>query len=531
MFSCKTKKKVDLLIKNAKVYTLDSAFTIAESIVISGNKIIHVGETERIEKSFIADRVIDLQGKPVYPGFYDAHCHLYGYALSLNQADLKQAKSFKDILEITQSHQEKYPNSYWIVGRGWDQNNWQNKSFPSNEKLNKLFPHKPVALFRIDGHAVLLNKKALDILGFATKTGILGGPLEKVSGKLTGIALDKAADSVRKAIPAPNKETLKELFLTAQENCFSVGLTSIAEAGLEKETIEFIDTLNQSGDMKLRIYAMLHPTKENFETYLEQGPYQTPFLHIRSIKLYADGALGSRGACLLKPYSDDTGNYGFLVEKPSYYDSIARIAVHNNYQLNTHAIGDSAVRLMLDIYTKHLKENNDRRWRIEHSQTVHPDDIDKYGKYNIIPAINTTHATSDMFWADERLGERIKNAYVYKNLLQQNGWLCNGSDFPIESINPILGFYAGIARKNLEGEPKEGFQLEQALSKREALRAMTIWAAKACFEDEIKGSLEEGKLADFVVLDKDIMEIDMDEIPLAKVLQTYIGGEKVFPAQ
>ncbi len=531
MFSCKTKKKVDLLIKNAKVYTLDSSFTIAESIAVSARKIIQVGETERMEKSFIADRVIDLAGKPIFPGFYDAHCHLYGYALSLNQADLRDAKTFEDILEMTKVHKEKLPNSYWIIGRGWDQNNWPNKSFPSNKKLNKLFPNNPVALFRIDGHAALLNKKALDILGFTTKTRILGGPLEVESGNLTGIALDKAVDSVRKVIPAPNKETLKELFLTAQENCFSVGLTSIAEAGLEKETIEIIDSLNQTGDMRLRIYAMLHPTKENFETYMEKGPYQTPFLHIRSIKLYADGALGSRGACLLEPYSDDPGNYGFIIEKPVYYDSIAKVAIENNFQLNTHAIGDSAVRLMLDIYGKHLKEDNDKRWRIEHSQTVHPSDIDRYGKYNIVPAINTTHATSDMFWADERLGERIKNAYVYKDLLQQNGWLCNGSDFPIESINPLLGFYAGVARKNLEGEPKEGFQVEQALTRKEALRTMTNWAAKACFEEEIKGSIEKGKLADFVVLDKDIMKIDKDEIPHVKVLQTYIGGEKVFQAK
>lgn len=531
MFSCKTKNKVDLLIKNAKVYTLDPAFTIAESIAISNNKIIQVGETEGMEKSFIADTVIDLAGKPLYPGFYDAHCHLYGYALSLNQANLRPAKSFKDVLEITKTHHEKFTNSYWIVGRGWDQNNWPSKSFPNNEKLNTLFPSNPVALFRIDGHAVLLNKKALDILGFTTKTVIPGGPLEIKSGILTGIALDKAADSVRKAIPAANKKALKELFLTAQENCFSVGLTSIAEAGLEKETIEFIDTLNQSGDIKLRIYAMLHPTKENFNTYLEQGPYQTPFLHIRSIKLYADGALGSRGACLLEPYSDDPGNYGFLVEEPTYYDSIAKIAIRNNYQLNTHAIGDSAVRLMLNVYGKYLKENNDRRWRIEHSQTVHPSDIDNYGKYNIVPAINTTHATSDMFWAGKRLGERIKNAYVYKHLMQQNGWLCNGSDFPIEGINPLLGFYAGIARKNLEGEPKNGFQAEQALTRKEALRSMTIWAAKACFEEEIKGSLEKGKLADFVVLEKDIMNINMEEIPHVKVLQTFIGGEKVFQAE
>lgn len=528
-FNCKPKEKTDLLVFNGKIYTVDSVFTIAEAMCIKDGKVVKVGSHKELSDNYTFTNELDIQGRFVYPGLIDAHCHLYGYALSLRQADLKGAKSFDDVLNRMNEHTEKHPRAEWIIGRGWDQNMWKVKSFPTKDKLDKIFPEKPVLLTRIDGHAALLNQKALDEAGFDKKTKIPGGVLEIKNNKLTGIVLDKACDSVRTIVPLPQKKELTQLFMKAQKNCFEVGLTSIADAGLDKEIIEFIQSMQENGKLKMRIYAMLNPTKENFETYIKKGIYKTDYLHLHSIKLYADGALGSRGAALLLPYSDAPKNHGIIIETQEYYNKIAEEAIKYSYQLNTHAIGDSAVRMMLDIYGKHLKEKNDLRWRIEHSQIVHPGDISKYGEYSIIPAVNTTHATSDMFWAIDRLGKtRIKHAYAYHDLLEQNGWLCNGSDFPIESINPLYGFYAGTARKNLDGEPQSGFQTQNRLSRLQALKAMTIWAARACFEEDVKGSLAPGKFADFVILDNDIMQINLSKIPNIKVLRTFIAGKEVF---
>jgi predicted amidohydrolase YtcJ len=329
---------------------------------------------------------------------------------------------------------------------------------------------------------------------------------------------------VDKLVPEPDKQTQIKALEQGQQNCFEVGLTTVCDAGLPKKDILLIDSLQKAGDLKIRIYAMLTPTDENINYFVKKGIYKTDLLNVRSIKLYADGALGSRGACLLKPYSDDPGNYGMILEPVEFYKKMCKIAYDNNYQVNTHAIGDSANRMMLNIYSEFLKGPNDRRWRIEHAQVVNPNDINKFGKYNIIPSIQATHATSDMYWADERLGDRIKDAYTYKQLLEQNGWIPNGTDFPIEHIDPRLTFYASVARKDLEGYPENGFQIENALTREETLKSITIWAAKAAFEENEKGSIEPGKFADFVVLDSDIMKVKEREIPEVKILSTYLNG-------
>jgi hypothetical protein len=316
--------------------------------------------------------------------------------------------------------------------------------------------------------------------------------------------------------------------MIAQQNCFAVGLTGVHDAGLDADEVELIDSLQKEGILKMRINAMLNPTHGNLEKYISKGVYQTDKLTVRSIKVYADGALGSRGALLLEPYSDDPQNRGIQVETTEKLDSVCAMAYHHGYQVCTHCIGDAAVRLMLDLYSKYLYKGNDLRWRIEHSQVVDPADLPRYDEYNVIPSVQTTHATSDMFWAVNRLGDRVKYAYAYQNLLAQNGWFPNGSDFPIEDINPLYGFYAAVARKNLNGEPQEGFQMENALTREQALRAMTIWAAKACFEGNMKGSIEVGKFADFVVLDFDLINYDISNAFGAKVLRTVIHGETVY---
>jgi predicted amidohydrolase YtcJ len=525
--ACSKREKVDLIVTNAKIYSVDSAFTIHNSMAISNGKIVAIGDVDVIDQKYESSNVVDATGKYIYPGFIDPHCHFLGYGLGLPNAWLAGAKDWEEVISRLVENQKQYPTE-WVKGRGWNQNEWTVKQFPTNELLNKAFPDKPVYIVRIDGHAAIVNHRALELASITGKTTVNGGEVIKVNGEPTGVLVDNAMELVRRLIPEPSKEEKTNALMNAQKNCFAVGLTGIHDAGLNTDEVMLIDSLQKNGSLKMRINAMLNPTPSNYETYISKGIYQTDRLTVRSIKIYADGALGSRGALLLKPYSDDPKNSGIQVESTEKLDSICKMANDAGYQVCTHCIGDAAVRLMIDIYSKYLDENNDKRWRIEHSQVVDPQDLPQYGKYHIIPSIQTTHATSDMDWADERLGNRIKYAYAYQNLLKQNGWLPNGSDFPIENINPLYGFYSGVARQHFNGEPKGGFQMENALTREQVLRAMTIWAAKSCFEENTKGSLEVGKVADFVVLNFDLMNDLIKDIPQIKVQQTYINGEKVY---
>ncbi len=532
IFSCQKKmKKVDVLYENGKVYTVDKDFSVVESFAVKEGIIIATGSSDSLKKIFNADTIIDLQQKTVYPGFIDAHCHFLHYGIGLSNVDLTGTTSFSEVIEKATHHYNEMPSA-WLIGHGWDQNDWENKEFPDKTRLDKLFPAVPVLLTRIDGHAAIANRKALELAGITTEINIDGGEIRKKNGKLTGILIDNAVDTVRAAIPKVSLQQKQQALLQAQKKCFAVGLTGVHDAGLDKQEILLIDSLQKKGELKMRINAMINPTQENFEEFLYKGQYKTDYLTVRTVKLYADGALGSRGAKLIEPYCDDPKNSGLLVNPPEYLSEICEKAYKQHYQVATHAIGDSANRLMLHIYSKILTQKNDRRWRIEHAQIVHPKDMTLYGKYNIVPSIQPTHATSDMYWADERLGkQRVKTGYAYLELVEQNDWLPTGSDFPVENINPVYGFYAATIRKDLKGWPKEGFQTENALSRQQALRAMTIWAAKAAFEEKEKGSIEPGKFADFVVLDRDILTVPEKEIPDAKVVGTFIAGEKVFQAR
>jgi len=527
--SCgKMKKDADLIITNARVYTVDEDFTTASAFAVGEGKILAVGDSGKILDQYDSPTILDLGGKPVYPGFIDAHCHFYGYCLNLRQVDLVGTTSYGEIIRKLKEYDQEH-QAEWIVGRGWDQNDWEVKEFPTKERLDKAFPDKPVFLKRIDGHAAVVNSVALEKAGINATTTVEGGKVIKADGEPTGLLIDNASGLVSRLIPEPTLEEKVVALGKGSKNCFGVGLTSIADAGLGYGPIHLMDSLQQSGQLKMQTYVMLSPTEKNLNHYMQQGVYRTPYMHIRSIKLFADGALGSRGACMLEPYADDPGNTGFLVTSRKELKQYAQKAYDRNYQVNTHAIGDSANRVMLNIYGEILGGENDRRWRIEHAQVIHPDDFHLFGKYSIIPAINTTHATSDMYWADERLGnERLQHAYAYKKLLEQNGWLPNGSDFPVENINPLYGFYAGVARKDLEGYPEGGFQPENALTRKQALKAMTIWAARGMFEENQKGSIEPGKQADFVVTDHDIMQIDMSRVPDVEVLRTFVQGEEVY---
>jgi predicted amidohydrolase YtcJ len=518
----------DLLVKNAAVYTVDSNFTQTEAFVVSAGKIIAVGKSDSLEKIYKANEVADLNGAAVYPGFIDAHAHFYEYGLGLQDINLTGTKSWVGIVDSVNAFAKRNPDG-WIIGHGWDQNIWKNKHFPDKAKLDSLYPVRPVLLNRIDGHAAVANQAALNIAGIKPGQTINGGEIETVKGKLTGILVDNAVGLVTRKIPAPTEQITQAALLDAQKNCFAVGLTTIDDCGLPYTIINTIAELQHKRALKMRLYLMLADDPANYDYLFKRGIYKTPGLNVRAFKVYADGALGSRGACLLKPYADQKNWKGFLLSNPKHFEEIAQKLASKGFQMCTHAIGDSANRLMLKIYASALKGKNDKRWRIEHAQIVAPEDVKYFGDYSIIPSVQPTHATSDMKWAIARLGkQRLRSGYAYKKLMEQNGWIPFGTDFPVENINPMYTFYAAVERKDLQGYPPNGFQKENAVSRIEALRAMTIWAAKANFEEKEKGSIEPGKYADFVVLEKDIMKVKGSELPHVKVLKTYVNGEKVY---
>lgn len=531
LLSCHQKEKADLLVYNATIYTVDSSFSTAEAMAIKDGKIVATGKTADLENKYDYKEKLDAEGKFIYPGFIDAHAHFVGYGMSLQTVNLVGTKSWEECIERVKAFAAENKDG-WITGRGWDQNDWDLKEFPNNEVLDTLFPDRPVLLTRIDGHAAIANAKALELAGINPGDTLTGGSIEEMEGSLTGILIDNAIDLVSAKIPNATKEQFKEALKDAEQNCFAMGLTTIDDCGLNYGNVEWIKELHTNGDLKMRLYVMLSDAKENYDYAAKNGMIKTDRLNVRSFKVYGDGALGSRGACLLEPYSDKAGHYGFLLSKPEHFDSVANWLSEKQWQMCTHAIGDSGNRTILNIYAKYLKEKNDLRWRIEHAQVVNQNDFALFGKYSIIPSVQPTHATSDMYWAGDRLGaERVKGAYAYQQLLQQNGWMPLGTDFPVEDISTFKTFFAAVIRKDAKGWPANGYQTENALTREEAIRGMTIWAAKSNFEEKEKGSLEKGKFADFVILDRDLMKAAENDILQTVVLKTFLGGEKVYVAK
>jgi len=524
------KQKADFILYNAKIYTVDSVLTVAEAMAVKNGKVLASGSARDIFEQFNSGTQYNAGGKPVFPGFIDAHCHFYGYALNFRHVALNGCTSFAQVIERLKKSGE-YKQGEWIVGRGWDQNQWKEKVFPDRKRLDEIYPDNPVVLTRIDGHVVLANNRALELAGIDIHHSFNTGEVEIRHGSLTGILSETVADHMKNTVPKPSLEEQGRLLHLAREKCFEAGLTTVSDAGLGAETVGMLDSMSSGGDSSfmIRIYAMLEPSRDNIDRYVRNGPYLTARLHVNSVKVYADGSMGSRTALMKQVYSDMPCIHGIQVITADSLRKICHLCLENGYQVNTHAIGDSANKLVLDIYGEFLKEQNDLRWRIEHCQVVDPADLYKFRKFSIIPSVQATHATSDMAWAEDRLGpERVKWAYAYKKLLQQNGWLANGTDFPIENISPVNTFYAAVARKDIKGNPEGGFQADNALSREEALRSITIWAAMADLWDNEIGSLEPGKNADFVILDQDIMQVDIITVPKTLVLETFVGGHSVY---
>jgi predicted amidohydrolase YtcJ len=525
--SC-SKPKVDLIIYNAKIYTVNERFDIAEAMAIKDGKILSVGSSADIRQHYSSAEEIDAEQKAVYPGFIDAHAHFFGYGESLQSVDLRGTNSWKEVLDRTLAFAKTHPDG-WLTGRGWDQNDWTDKQFPTKEKLDELFPNRPVLLERIDGHASIANQSALNAAGIAKSFTLTGGDIVEKDGKLTGLLIDNAVELVANKVPPPDAKKAEKIVLDAQKNCFAAGLTTIDDCGLDYEAVEFIEKLQANKSLKMRLYVMLSDAEKNYDYLFKRGKIKTDWLNVRAFKVYADGALGSRGACLLQPYSDMPNKSGFLLSDIKHFNEVAKKINEHGFQMCTHAIGDSANRSILKIYNQVLGGKNDKRWRIEHAQVVAQADFALFESASVVPSVQPTHATSDMYWAADRLGkERVKGAYAYKQLLDQNGWIPLGTDFPVEQINPMLTFYAATIRKDDKNFPQGGYQMENALTPEQALRGMTIWAAKANFEEKEKGSLEAGKFADFVMLENDIMKANPQQILTNTVLRTYLNGEQVY---
>jgi len=515
--SCSPKEQVDLILHNGTFHSLNANNDTYEAVAIRDGKIVAVGPENEILNGYKSPSIYDMEKKHVYPGFIDAHGHLLGYSLMKNDLDLVGTTSWNEIVEKCKNFPIKRASG-WLVGRGWDQNDWVTQSegnvrqdgIPTNAALNSLFPQIPVVLIRIDGHAAIANNEAMKRAGVMVADGIL---------------LDNDMTAVLNAIPKHSKKEKAELLLEGQQDCIAAGLTTMDEAGIDTDDLKIIDSLQKSGSFHLRVYAMLNASDKDFQYWMERGPdTSSSMLKIRSVKFMADGALGSRGACLKQAYADVLTTKGALLNDAGYFRYRFAVAYARGFQVCTHAIGDSANAVVLKWYGELLEGVNDKRWRIEHAQVVDSADFSMFQKNNVIPSVQPTHAISDAPWALSRLGAaRLRYAYNYKRLLSYSNMLALGTDFPVELMDPIRTFYTAVFRKEFK-EGSEVFAAEESLTPLQALYGMTVWAAVSNFEEAEKGSIEVGKLADFTVLNLDILKASEMEMLRAKVDQTILNG-------
>lgn len=522
---------VDLILHNGLILTLDGESSQAQAVAVHEGRVVEVGPERGILNQYSADQEVDLMGAVLVPGLMDAHAHFVGFAKSLATADLRGTDSESEVLRLAREQGQRHAEG-WVLGRGWDQNDWDSTAFPDRRNgLDADFPERPVLLERVDGHAVWANGVALELAGFDANTRIFGGELLlSDDGKLTGVLLDRAADSLQALVPPMDSLQLASLLVEAGKEVVSVGLTHITDAGLLAEDVDALLALQESGELPVRFSVMVSDDAQALDHFLPKGPRvdTAGMLDVRAVKFYMDGALGSRGAALVEPYSDRPESNGmFLQDEDEYRMKIQRVKAAG-FQVATHCIGDAAVKRALRLYGDLLGGVNDLRWRIEHAQVVRREDVDLFAANTIIPSIQPTHATSDMYWAGERLGRnRVRRAYIYSTLQKQLGWLPLGTDFPVEGIAPLRTFYAAVVRKDTEGWPEEGYYPEESLTREAALRGMTGWAALACFRENDLGQVAPGFRADFAVLDRNPLTAGEKDLLETQVLQTWIAGQRV----
>lgn len=515
-----------LILENARIYTGDPAHPAAKAMLIENGRIAAIGDTA--SKPNV--RRIDLNGATLVPGLVDSHGHMRGLGDLLATKDLRNVRSIDEIAAWVRNEAGKRWPGEWIRGRNWDQTNWGGQ-FPAAADLDRAAPNHPVYLTRVDGHASWVNRKALELAGVTAETQDPPGGkiLHDQHGRPSGILVDRAQGLVARKIPEATDEQVRNSIATAAKECARLGLTEVHDAGIGPRELAAYRELIRRKELPIRIYAMIGGEGPLWQEFLQRGPELGEKLTVRSIKLVADGAMGSGGAAFWQPYSDEPGNRGLLILQQSDIERVARAAVAKGFQVNTHAIGDRANRTVLNAYAAVLGGKNDKRFRIEHAQVVAVPDFALFAKYSVIASMQSTHATGDMRWAEKRLGpDRIAGAYAPRRFMNLGVPVANGSDFPVEDPNPLWGFYAAVTRTNHKGEPKGGWLPSQLLTREEALRSWTSEGAYAAFEEGQKGTLAPGKLADFVVLSKDIMTVSPAEILSAEVRMTVVGGEIVF---
>ncbi|MCY7379516.1 MAG: amidohydrolase family protein [Gemmatimonadaceae bacterium] len=527
----------DLVVTNARIHTVDDARPMVAAMAIRNGTIVFTGSVrEAMALRGATTRVVDMGGRTIIPGMVDAHAHLLGLGQSLRNVDLVGTKSLDEVIARVVERAKGQPAGAWILGRGWDQNDWSDTRFPTHDALSRALPNNPVWLTRVDGHAGYGNAAAMRAAGVTTATvDPSGGKIERsATREPTGVFIDNAKSLVERSIPAPTREDNRRAISAAIAESHKWGLVGLHDAGESRTTIDLMEEMAKAGQIPFRLYIMVGDDSAAITHYLARGPQSGLYdnrLWIRSFKLYADGALGSRGAALLEPYSDDPNNRGLLLSAPAHIQDVAARALRAGFQVNTHAIGDRGNRVVLDAYDAALSANPaaDHRFRVEHAQILSHDDIPRFAAMGVIPSMQAVHQTSDMYWAGSRLGiGRVLGAYAWRSLLNTGIVVPNGSDFPVEAVNPLLSFHSAVSRQDAENWPVGGWMPEQRMTRDEALKSMTIWPAYAGFQDAIMGSLAPGKLADFVVLDRDIMTVPERDILGATVIATWIGGKPVY---
>jgi predicted amidohydrolase YtcJ len=532
-----TRAPADLIVTNAQIYTVDEAHPSARALAVKDGRFLYAGsEREVMALRGPSTTVVDAGGHTVIPGMVDAHAHLLGLGEALQQVDLTGTRSYDEVVARVVAAAKGQPAGKWIIGRGWDQNDWADTRFPTHDALTRALPNNPVYLTRVDGHAGLANAAAMRAAGVTARTADpRGGRLERdASGAPTGVFVDNAQGLIERVIPPPAREDTRNALRAAIAESHRYGLVGIHDAGESRTTIDIMEEMGKAGELPFRLYVMVGDDSAALVHYMAIGPRSGLYdnhLWVRAIKLYADGALGSRGAALLEPYSDDPKNNGLLVSAPAHIEAVAERALASGFQVATHAIGDRGNRVVLDAYEQALKAHPtaDHRFRVEHAQILNHDDIPRFAQLGVIPSMQSVHQTSDMYWAANRLGlGRLLGAYAWRSLLNTGVVVPNGSDFPVEAVNPLFSFHSAVSRQDADNWPTGGWMPEQRMTRYEALESMTMWPAYAAFQERIMGSITPGKLADFVILDRDIMTVPEQDILGTSVLATYIGGKAVY---